>query len=98
MRVPGATAGASRFTVTGEDVSVLMDLHQKSVEHTAQDEATIATRIILDYAQLGLVPQVIQTPTRDQPLAVERVSEAVRLEIESVEQLGGDVMVIAKRA
>jgi hypothetical protein len=70
---PGATAGASRLTVTGEDVSVLMDLHEKSVEHTAQDEAAIATRIILEYSQLGLVPQVIPAPTVDQPLPVERV-------------------------
>jgi hypothetical protein len=70
---PGATAGASRLTVTGEDVSVLMDLHEKSVEHTGQDEAKIATRIILDYSQLGLVPQVIPAPTVDQPSPVERV-------------------------
>jgi hypothetical protein len=70
---PGTTAGASLLTVTGEDVSVLMDLHEKSVEHTAQDEAAIATRIILDYAQLGLVPQVIPAPTLDQPLPVDRI-------------------------
>ena len=70
---PGTTPGASRLTVTGEDVSVLMDLHEKSVEHAAQDEATIATRIILDYPQLGLVPQVIPAPVLDQPLPVERV-------------------------
>jgi len=70
---PGTTPGASRLSVTGEDVSVLMDLHEKSVEHSAQDEATIATRIILDYSQLGLVPQVIPAPTVDQPLPVNRV-------------------------
>jgi hypothetical protein len=70
---PGTTPGATRFTVTGEDVSVLMDLHEKSVEHSAQDEATIATRIIGDYPQLGLVPQVIPAPTLDQPLPTDHV-------------------------
>jgi hypothetical protein len=70
---PGSTPGATRVTVTGMDVSVMMDLHEKSVEHPAQDEATIATRIILDYPQLGLVPQVIPAPTVDQPLPVDRV-------------------------
>jgi hypothetical protein len=70
---PGSTPGATRLTVTGEDVSVLMDLEEKTVEHPAQDETAIATRIILSYPSLGLVPEVVPPPSVDPPVPVERV-------------------------
>jgi hypothetical protein len=62
----------STFTVTGEDVSIMMDLEEKSAEHPALDEALIATKIILTYAQYGLIPQVTPTPIPDPPLPIER--------------------------
>jgi hypothetical protein len=62
----------SMFTVTGEDVSVMMDLEEKSAEHPALDETLIATKIILTYAQYGLIPQVIPPPILDPPLPIER--------------------------
>ena len=70
---PGATPGATLLTVTGEDVSVMMDLEERSVEHPAQDETAIATRIILSYARFGLVPRVTPPPSVDPPVPVERV-------------------------
>jgi hypothetical protein len=62
----------SMFTVTGEDVSVMMDLEEKSAEHPALDETLIATKIILTYAQYGLIPQVTPPPIPDPPLPIER--------------------------
>lgn len=62
----------SMLTVTGEDVSVMMDLEEKSAEHPALDETLIATKIILTYAQYGLIPQVIPPPILDPPLPIER--------------------------
>jgi hypothetical protein len=62
----------SILTVTGEDVSVMMDLTEKSAEHPALDETLIATKIIASYAQYGLVPQVIPPPIPDPPLPIER--------------------------
>ncbi len=70
---PGADPGQGRLTVTGEDVSVMMDLEEKSVEHPAQPEAVIALKIIAGYAQYGLIPTVIPPPTVDIPLPTERV-------------------------
>lgn len=67
------TPGGSTFTVTGEDVSVMMDLEEKSVEHTAQDEATIARVIMGNYSKFGLIPKVIAPPFRDQPTRNERI-------------------------
>lgn len=69
---PDNQPGASRLTVTGEDVSVMMDMEEKDVEYPAQDEMTIANRIILSYAQYGLVPVVIPPATTDTPVPTER--------------------------
>jgi hypothetical protein len=70
---PGQSPGSTTLTVTGEDISVMMDLEEKSVEHPAQDETVIAALLILGYAQFGLIPLVIPPPALDIPLPIERV-------------------------
>jgi hypothetical protein len=70
--VPSNEPGASTLTITGEDVSVMMDLEEKSVEHPAQDETLIALKIIATYAQYGLVPVVIPPVAIDVPIPIER--------------------------
>jgi hypothetical protein len=64
--------GGSRLTVTGEDVSVMMDMEEKNMEYPAQDETIIANRIITSYAQYGLIPMVIPPTTIDIPVPTER--------------------------
>jgi hypothetical protein len=70
---PGERPGGTLLTITGEDVSVMMDLEEKSVEHPAQPEAIIALKLISSYAQYGLIPMVIPPPTIDIPLPTERI-------------------------
>jgi hypothetical protein len=70
---PGSSPGASTLTVTGEDVSVMMDVEEKSVEHPAQNEMIIATLLIAGYATYGLIPMVIPPPAIDTPLPIERI-------------------------
>lgn len=69
---PGREPGQTRLSVTGEDLSVLMDLEEVSVEHPAQPETVIALKIIASYAQYGLIPMVIPPPTLDVPLPIDR--------------------------
>jgi len=69
---PGDEPGTSTLTLTGEDVSVMMDLEEKSVEHPAQDETVIALKIIATYAQYGLIPVVIPPLMIDPPIPTER--------------------------
>lgn len=69
---PKDEPGASRLTVTGEDVSVMMDLEERSLEHPAQDETVIANKIILTYARFGLVPRVLPPLAVDPPIPIER--------------------------
>lgn len=70
---PGNEPGSSTFTVTGEDVSVMMDREEKNVEHPAQPEIAIAAKIIATYAQYGLIPMVLPPIAMDVPLPIERV-------------------------
>ncbi len=70
---PATTPGSGTLTITGEDVSVMMDLEQKIAEHPAQDETTIATLLIAQYARYGLIPQVIPPPVVDLPTPIERI-------------------------
>ncbi|HMO60026.1 MAG TPA: hypothetical protein PKA05_22515 [Roseiflexaceae bacterium] len=69
---PGERPGSATLTITGEDVSVAMDRDERSAEHPAQSEQIIAMRIILNYAQYGLIPAVIPPPALDLPLPIER--------------------------
>lgn len=69
---PSNEAGGSKLTVTGEDVSVMMDMEEKSAEHPAQDETIIALKTIATYAQYGLIPMVIPPLMLDLPLPIER--------------------------
>lgn len=70
---PSNQPGASTLAITGEDVSIMMDLEEKSVEHPAQDETVIALKLIASYAQYGLVPMVIPPVALDIPLPIERI-------------------------
>jgi hypothetical protein len=69
---PGTEPGTSTLTVTGEDISIMLDREEKSAEHPAQDETVIANKIILSYAQYGLIPMVVPPLAIDPPIPVER--------------------------
>lgn len=69
---PGNQPGTATLTLTGEDVSIAMDMEKKRAEYPAMDETTIATLIIASYAQYGLVPDVTPPPIIDVPLPIER--------------------------
>ncbi|QSQ27587.1 hypothetical protein JY651_22905 [Pyxidicoccus parkwayensis] len=69
---PSEQPGASTLTVTGEDVSTMMDLEQKVHEHPAQVEPLIALQLIARYAKYQMVPMVLPPPTLDVPLPIVR--------------------------
>lgn len=68
-----AGSGAGRLTLTGEDVSVMMDREDQSAEHPAQPDPAIVAKILLRYSRYGLLPAVIPPKVIDPPLPVERV-------------------------
>jgi hypothetical protein len=76
------------ITVTGEDVSAVMDLYEFSVGYSALGDAAIAGLALAKYAAYGVVPMIIP------PLAT-----LVRLPVESaIRQLGTDRTFLNKLA
>lgn len=55
--------GASTLTVTGEDISVMMDLVELSMEYPAMGDAMIAGLVLAKYAALGVLPEIVPTPS-----------------------------------
>jgi hypothetical protein len=84
---PGSRPGTSTLSVTGEDVSVMMDLEEKSAEHPAQDETIIANLLILQYAQYGLIPTVIPPLAIDPPIPIERVPVQQGTDLQYLKQM-----------
>ncbi|MGC1310445.1 MAG: hypothetical protein WA885_24710 [Phormidesmis sp.] len=85
---PHPEPGKSTYTITGEDVSVMMDLEEESTEHQAQDEATIARLIIAKYAKYGLVPQIVDPAGfRDRPTPNERIPTQQETDLQYLQTL-----------
>lgn len=66
---------ASTLTVTGEDVSILMDRIELSLEWPLLGDSLIAFAVLAKYALIGIVPEVIPTPADLIPTVVERVPQ-----------------------
>jgi hypothetical protein len=66
--------GQSTLTVTGEDLTVLMDLEEKAgVPYPAMGPAARVTAILSDYAQYGITPFVIPELIPQAPLPTQRI-------------------------
>ena len=84
---PGDRPGQAKLVVTGEDVAVMFDLKERSAEHPAQDETIIANKIMLSYAQYGIVPLVIPPPVIDPPIPIERIPVQQGTDLDYLEQM-----------
>jgi hypothetical protein len=85
---PGNQPGAATLTLTGEDVSVMMDMEKKRAEYPAMSEVLIALLLIGSYAQYGLVPMVMPPPSLDQPLPTERTPVQQGTDLEYLKNMG----------
>lgn len=59
---PASEPGASTFTITGEDLSVLMDVVELRVPFMGMPEATRVATILAKYATFGVTPVVVPPP------------------------------------
>jgi hypothetical protein len=71
---PSNEPGQSTFTVTGEDVSVMMDLEQKKQSHTGQGESGRVRAILAQYTALLLQDPVVALTD---PLEVPAPTETI---------------------
>lgn len=70
---PAQGGQPSTFTITGRDLSAVMDLWQESLEYPAQDPEMIVAEIILSYAPYGMIPVIVPSSLAVPPLPVQRV-------------------------
>jgi len=70
--LPADGTSDARFVVTGEDVSVMMDLEEKTVLRPGQNDMIIATTILAKYAKYGVIPSISRPSGLDQPLPIQR--------------------------
>lgn len=69
--VPSNRPGESTLHITGEDISLMLDLEEKSATHPNQPDFLIVTKLLGKYGKFGIVPTV--TPTTDVPIEINRV-------------------------
>ncbi len=67
--------GASSLTVSGEDVSVVMDRLDISLEYPQLGDSVIALAVLAKYAAIGILPEVVPTPLDLVPMLVEHVPQ-----------------------
>jgi hypothetical protein len=85
---PGSQPGSATLTLTGEDVSVMMDMKKKRSSYIAMSEPLIAAAIIAAYAQYGLIPVIIPPAALDQPLPIERTPVQQGTDLEQLKHIG----------
>jgi hypothetical protein len=83
--VPGTQPGAAKMVVTGEDLSLLMDLEEKNEKYENQPDSVIFTRLIAGYGQYGLVPQA--TPTTDVPIELQRIPRQHETDLKFIQRM-----------
>ena len=82
---PSNEPGKSTLTVTGSDVSVMLDMEEKNEKYENQPDFVIFTRLIAAYAQFGLVPQ--PTPTADVPIMLQRIPRQQETDLKFIQRM-----------
>jgi hypothetical protein len=78
------SAGA-KLTITGKDLTSVLDLEEKNESYPNQPDWAIVSRIILSYAQYGLVPEVV--PTADVPIVLERIPRQQETDLAFIQRM-----------
>lgn len=85
---PGNKPGESTLTVTGEDLSVLMDVVEMSfMRYPAMPEIAQINAILAKYAVFGIAPVVIPPVFVDAPNPVENIPTHTGTDLDYIKQL-----------
>lgn len=68
---PGTGAEPATVSVTGKDLTAVMDLEEKNGTYPNQPDMAIVARVLAGYARYGFVPA--PAPTADVPIMLERI-------------------------
>ena len=81
----GDEPGTSTLTVTGRDLSQLLDLEERNADYPNQPDFVIFLSVIGRYAKYGMLPSPV--PTTDFPLQLERIPRQVETDLALVRKL-----------
>ncbi len=84
---PGTEPGQATLTVTGRDLTALMDLEEKNAEFPNQSDFMIATRVLSAYAKHGIAPMAM--PTADFPISLNRIPRQHETDLQFLKRLAG---------
>ena len=96
---PSNTPGGSTLVVTGEDVSLKLDLEEKNQTYLNQADSDIVNTILRRYGAYNLAPVV--TPTTDRPQQNQRINTQQGTDLAYIQELArrnGFVFYIEPRA
>jgi len=89
---PGSQPGHSTLTITGEDLTKVMDLVDFSgIPYPAMPPEARVALIIAKYAVFGMIPLVIPSLFPDLPIPVERIPTHQGTDLAYIRQLASDV-------
>ena len=89
---PGPGAGVSVLTVTGEDLTTVMDRQEMSgIPYPAMPAEVRVALIVAKYAMYGIVPIVIPSFFQDIPIPVERIPSHEGTDLGYINQLAAAV-------
>lgn len=83
--IPSNTPGESTLRITGEDISLRLDLDPASTTHANQPDSVIVTKILANYLKFGITPNVTQTT--DVPIEVNRVPSQQETDLAYIRRL-----------
>jgi hypothetical protein len=89
---PGSQPGQSTLTVTGEDLTRVMDyIDFSGIPYPAMPVEARVLLILAKYAFLGIVPMVIPTVLMDIPLPIDRIPAQKGKDLPYIRQLAEEV-------
>ncbi len=82
---PSDEPGMSTLTVTGKDISQMMDLEETNDRYPNQPDSLIVMRLLANYSRYGLIPDVTQTT--ETPLETDRVTRQHETDLRCIRRL-----------
>lgn len=87
---PSNEPGQSTLTVTGEDLSVMMDIVELKIPYPAMPVAARVAIILAKYAVFGIVPVIVPPPGDAPPLPTEEIPTQTGSDLEYVRGLASE--------
>jgi hypothetical protein len=89
---PASSGGTSTLTVTGEDLTTVMDRQEfNGIPYPAMPPEARVALIVAKYAVYGIVPLVVPSVFQDIPIPVERIPSHEGTDLAYVNRLAADV-------